>query len=88
MKTKEFLSIKAKRRSLDVKNKRSKQKSDDQSIRRLKSRFEHIKKKNLQTRRNNKNRNDKKKKNKKEKKGKKNTNDEMSNNMFHIFSIE
>ena len=42
MRIRKFQSIKAKRRLFDVKNKRSRQKFDDQSIRRLKFRFEHI----------------------------------------------
>ena len=54
LKTRNSLSIKTKERLFDVKNKRSRQKSDDQLIRRLKFCFEHIEKKNLQTRRNDK----------------------------------
>ena len=50
MKTKNSLLIKTKKRSFDVKNKRLKQEFDDQSTRRLKYRFKHIVKKNLQTR--------------------------------------
>ena len=62
LKTKDSLSIKAKRRSFDVKNKRSKLESNDQSIKRLKFRFEHIEK-NLKTRRDNRDRESKKNKN-------------------------
>ena len=71
MKTKKSLSIKAKKQSFDVKNKRSRQKFDDQSIRRLRFRFKRIEKKNLQTRRNNKNKNDRNKKSRKKRKKKK-----------------
>ena len=55
LKTRDSLSIKAKKRSFDVKNKRSRSDFDDQSTRRLKSRFKHFEK-NLKTRRNDRDR--------------------------------
>ena len=95
LKTRNPLSIKAKRRSFDVKNKRSRSDFDDQSIRRLKSRFEHFEK-NLKTRRNDRDRDrDRDRDDKKNKddrndseRNDKDRNERVSNEMLHIFSIE
>ena len=93
LKTKDSLSIKAKRRSLDVKNKRSRTEFDDQSIRRLRSRFEHIEKKNLKTRRNDRNDRDDRddrenKKSEKRRDERRGTDERASDKMLHTFSIE
>ena len=85
LKTKDSLLVKAKKRLFDVNNKRSKSKFDGQSIKRLKSCFEHIEK-NPKTRRNNKKK--KNKKNKNERNRKKDTDKRMSNEILHSFSIE
>ena len=85
LKTKDSLSVKAKKRSFDVKNKRSKSAFDDQSTRRLRSRFEHIEK-NLKTQRNDRNRENKDNKNEKDRK--KDTDERVSNKMLNFFSIE
>ena len=74
LKTKNSLSIKAKKRSLDLKNKRSRSNFDDQSIRRLRSRFEHFEK-NSKTRRNDKNKDKDDKKNKNDKNDRNDKND-------------
>ena len=93
MKARNSLSIKSKERSSRVKNKRSKKKNDfERSIRRLRSRFEHIEK-NMQARRDERDRderdrNDRDSERSRDERDKDERNESMSSDMIHSFQIE